>query len=342
MTPRRLIAAALTTSVVVAACGSDSDVADTLPDADELIERADELGVSPLSLALDQTVEASAYRASLAIGLDMDLAGERMSVEADLDNAYARIEADADGEEYSVVDMGALLESMAGAGGEDLSMITSMFGDDLEMETWTSGSTLFLDLGGFSDIMAMSGMTFPADRFSVDLEQLGPAIGGTDVASTLSGQAAPDPVELATVLRDVLDADGDGTAYRGTIGFLDFSRAFGQDPGDMAGAGGLGGVDPATAETMMEIFEEIQVDVEVTLDGAAVDIVRFDVDMSAMLGGLGELAGEPGADELDGTFGMTMLFDYDVDPTVDVQLPSVDDYPDATADFLELFGTLGA
>ncbi|MEL6892404.1 MAG: hypothetical protein AAFP84_12455, partial [Actinomycetota bacterium] len=140
--------------------------------------------------------------------------------------------------------------------------------------------------------------------------------------------------------------------FNGTLDFAEMGAAFGQDPEALFGqAGGLAelGADPAAAEVMLDVFEQIQVDVDVTLADGAVDIVRFDIDMSALFEAMPEILDETGspipAEEADeaadvfenATFAMTMLFDYDLDDTIDVVVPSTDGAPDLTDDFLELF-----
>ncbi len=350
---------ALTTAAAVAlvACGSDasdSQVTDTqLPDADQLVDDAEELGVSPLALAFDQTASATAYRVTMAIGMNLEMGpamGGAMHLEADLATPMMTMESDAEGQQYTVVDLAPMMEATMEASGANVS---ALFGDDLGMETWLDGTTLYADLGGFSDLMAMSGTSFPSDRFSVDLTQLGTAIGGADVASALSGQAAPDPVEMAEVLRDVLtDVDGDGTSYSGTIGFLDYARAFGQDPSSMLGGSSTGFGDllgDDGAQAIVDLFDEVQAEVDVTLADGAVDVIRFDVDLAPMFSGLVDAVVATGqeisdaeraeAESMfaDATFDMTMLLDYDIDASVDVVVPT-GDFPDATADFENLFG----
>lgn len=359
---RRIIVVTTAAAVVLAACGSEatesSDSSETdgqLPDADELVEEAEELGVSPLALAFDQAASATAYRVEMAIGMNLEMGGAfgaAMQLEADLETPMMTMESDAEGQQYTVVDLAPMMEATMEASGADMS---ALFGDDLGMETWLDGTTLYADLGGFSDIMAMSGTSFPSDRFSVDLTQLGAAIGGADVASALSGQAAPDPVEMAEVLREVLtEADGDGTSYSGTIGFLDYARAFGQDPSAMLGGSSTGFGDllgDEGAEAILDLFDDVEAQVDVTLADGAVDTIRFDVDLAPMFTGIVDAVAATGQEVsdaeraeaesmfADASFDMTMLLDYDLDPTVDVVVPT-GDFPDATAEFQNLFGAV--
>lgn len=349
------------TALTVAACGSSSSdeaapiVDDTLLDAAELTESAEALGVSALSLAFDQTADAAAYRAELAMGMTMDMGivGQTISFPADPANAMVFIESDAEGQQYTRVDLAPMMSAMLGSAGAGTD-VTEMLGGDLSMETWLDGSTMTMDMGGFGAILAQTpgADVFPTETFTVDVSQMAEGIGGPEVASMLAGQAAPDPVEMAKVLNEVLVAsgtiEGSDTSFSGTIGFLDYSRAFGQDPDAMLGGMDatfeqLGGQDVGAA--MLSVFEEMDVDVAVTIAEGAIDTLRFDIDMSVLFAELPTIMAEAGMSEADlagsdmladATFEMTMLMDYDLDPSIDVIVPA-GDFPDATADFLSVF-----
>lgn len=343
-------------ALAVSACGTEtsegSGTDDTLLDAEELNEQ----GVSALSLAFDQVGEGRAFSADLAVGMQMDLGalGQTMEFDADLSTPMAHTESDTDGEQYTVIDLAPLMDatvaSMGEAGSTDAS---EMLDGDLSMEQWQSGSTLIVDSGGFGQLLSQNiGVEnpFPDDVFTVDLDQLSEAVGSEDVATAMSGQIAPDPVEMAQVLRDALGEsavdDGSGQRFSGTIDFSDYSSAFGQDPSDM-----LGGMDDPLeqmgldAGEFLSIFLDVDADVEVTLDDGAVDTVRFDVDLTPMFAAtqdmLGEQAGGIGGLFTDATFDMTMLMDYDFDESIDVALPE-GDFLDATDEFIDVFGDLGA
>ena len=72
---------------------------------------------------------------------------------------------------------------------------------------------------------------------------------------------------------------------------------------------------------------------EVTLADGAVDTLRFDLDMSSVVAAAAAEAG--GGDLSGGTFVMTLLMDYDIDPSIDVVVPT-GDFPDGTDQYLDL------
>lgn len=353
-------------ALALTACGSGSDdagpvvVDNTLLDAEELTEAADTQGVSALALAsaFGEVADTTSYRAELAMGMNMDMGalGQAISFPADPANAMVFIESDAEGQQYTLVDMAPMMSAMLDSAGTGIDA-TAMLGGDLSMETWVDGSVITMDLGGFAAILAQTpgAEMFPAEVFTVDVSQLPDGVGGPQIASQLAGQAAPDPVEMASVLREALAAsdtlEGSGDEFSGTIGFLDYSRAFGQDPSSMLGGMDatfeqLGGAD--VGQAMFDLFSEMEVDVAVTLDNGAIDTLRFDIDMSMLFSELPKIMAESGMSEAelagsdmlsDATFEMTMLMDYDIDPSIDVIVPE-GDFPDATADFLSVFGEL--
>lgn len=360
---KRALAVVGCSALLVSACGSDSDesgdieeiVDDTLLDAEELTESAEALGVSALSLAFEQTAGATAYSTELAMGMTMDMGalGQTISFPADPANAMIFIETDAEGQQHTLVDMAPMMSAIfesSGVGGD----ASSLLGGDLSMETWLDGTTMTMDLGGFGAILDQTpgAAGLPSDVFTVDVSRLGDGLGGPEITSTLAGQAAPDPVEMAQVLNEVLVASGtievtdDG--FSGTIGFLDYSRAFGQDPAAMLGGMDttfeqLGSIDMAQA--MLDVFETMEADVAITLADGAIDTLRFDLDMSVLFAELPKILAESGMSDADlagsdmladSTFEMTMLMDYDIDPSIDVVVPA-GDFPDLTDDFLGIF-----
>lgn len=341
---RTTLAIAAVSTLALAACGSDADDAGQLPDADQLINDAEELGISPLALALDQTASAPAFSMEMALGMTMDLGmGDAIEFAADPSNPVMVADIDAEGQQHMVMDLGAMLDGM-GTGGA--------LGDDLGIEIWVDGTTMYADYGSMGAMMSTAGLGLPDGVFSVDLAALadatGDAFGGADLASSISGQAMPDPVEMANVLKEVLtDAEGDGTTYSGTIGFLDYARAMGQDPTDVSG--GLGDLDGMVdVDALMAIFDGIEVEVEVTVVDGAADVIDYSIDMSSMFTGMAEAMGgdgefgDFGAMFADATMTMEMIMDYDIDATIDVQLPE-GDVVDATQQFIELIelGTFG-
>ena len=335
---------------------------ETLPDAVELTEEADAQGVSALSLAFDQASETVSYRAEMAMGMNMSMAelGQSISFEADPATPMVFVEVDADGEQYARMDLAPMMNALMSQAGAGADASEVLGGGDLSMEFWQDADVLIMDVGGFGPLLEQNlgaANPFPADVFTVDLEQLSGSIDGVDVASAFSGQTAPDPVEMAEVLREVLGesavADASGDRFSGTITFLDYARAFGQDPDDM-----FGGMDASfeqmgmDAEAFASIFDDITADVEVALDDGAVDTVRFDVDLSPMFDGLmNALSSDPSMTEADEdemrsvienmSFEMTMLMNYDIDVAVDVQIPE-GDLPDATDEFVDIFEAVGA
>ncbi len=157
------------------------------------------------------------------------------------------------------------------------------------METWLAGSTITIDVGGFAPILQQNvgtGDLFPADVFTVDIDRLADGLGAPEVAAMITGQAAPDPVEMAEVLREALaDADAVGDdRYAGTLTLAEYSAAFGQDiDALLGGLGAAGDLTGGDAATMQALFDDVTVDVEVTLADGAVDTLRFDLDMAPLL-----------------------------------------------------------
>jgi hypothetical protein len=324
--------------------GQEEKVTDTLPE------------VSPLAAAFAQTSESSAYRAEMAMGMNMEMGalGQALSFPADPATPMMFLEVDADGEQHVLMDMAPMMNAMLG------SDAAATMGGDLSMETWLSGSTMTMDMGGFGPLLQQTpgaAEMFPGEVFTVDVARLGEGVGGPEVAAAIAGQAAPDPVQMVAVLRDALaDAEPVGGAddrFAGQISFADYSRAFGQDPDTMLGGMDamleqLGGGGDDAGSVFAQVFEEIVVDVDVTVADGAVDTIRFDMDMSPIFAAMPDLMAASGEemsdadrDEFDAifadaTFEMTMLMDYDIDPTVDVVVPT-GDFPDATEQFLEVF-----
>ena len=362
----RILPSTITVAALVAsACGAaeadpEAQPDQQLPDAKQLIDDADALGVSALALAFDQASEAVSYRMEMAMGMNMSAAGQEISFEADPATPMAFIEADVDGEQYTRMDLAPMMTAMLGDSGLDA---TGVFGGDLSMETWTTDDTLIMDLGGFGPILDQSaGIAdlFPADVFTVDLARLRDDLGGPGIAAAMSGQSTPDPVEMAIVLRQALgDTDaipGSDDRFVGSLNFVEYSKAVGQDPEAMFGLMDVGfeqGGGEELAKGLLAVFADLTVDVEVSLDDGAVDIIRFDIDMSPIWAAMPELLASTGQtfsdadlvefDELfgDATFDMTMLMDFDIDDTVDVVVPT-GDFPDATEAFIDVFATLTA
>ena len=160
---RRLVAITVGAAVVLGACGSsspeqsvpDDAVDDPLPDADELIDEAESLGITPLALAFDQAAEAAAYRAEIAMGMTMSLGpAGTIDFPADPATPMSFVEVDSDGEQYTRVDLAPMMNAMLGSSGlGDGIDATGIFGGDLSMETWLSGSTITIDLGGFAPML---------------------------------------------------------------------------------------------------------------------------------------------------------------------------------------------
>lgn len=345
------------TTLILAACGStptqeSSD--DVLPDADAPLERAEGDGVSALSAALEQTSTATSYRATTATGLAFDLGalGQSMEFEADLANPTSLIEVDADGDQYLRVDVAPMANAFLG--GMDS---TGSLGEDSTLEMWLDGSTVTMDLGAFGPLAGQGGDAStldPEQIFTVDLDRLADGLDTPQIAAAVTSQPAPDPVQMASVLTEVLgdSAQIDGDTYSGTLSLSDYAAAFGSGADSM-----LGGMDAAfselggagAADAMADLLDDITVDVSMTLADGAVDVVRFELDLTPIWKALPEIMQEGGGDIgagglgdmsqllADATFEMTMLLDYDLDPTIDVVAPQ-GDFPDATDTFLEIYG----
>lgn len=360
---RRSLVVLPVVALLLASCGGDesADVPDvagaTLPDAPPAPDGAGAQGIAALSAALDEITATRPFRADLALGMEMriDELGQSLVVTPDLATPMMTLESDADGEQYALMDLGPMMRSIAESSGLPPDAFDQL--GDLTMEMWIDGSTITVDLAGFGPILEQSGGVpgLSADRFTVDVTRLGASVSSADIASALGGQAVVDPVETAELLQDALAGSAtsdDGTTFRGTITLAEFSAAMGQDPDQFLGsAGGLGGgfEGEEAAQLMLDLFADILVDVEVTLADGAVDVVRYDMDMSpifAAMPALLEASGEPiPADQLDeaadvfagATFEMTMLMDYDLDDSVAVEIPA-GDHPDLTDEFVEIFG----
>ena len=340
----RLVAVAAGVAVVLAACGSsgsEESVDATLPDADDLIEDADSLGITPLALAFGEAAGATSYRAEVAMGMTMDLGPiGAIDFAADPATPMSFVEVDADGEQYTRVELAPMMNAILASSGLGEGVdATGMLGGDLSMETWLTGSTITIDVSGFAPMMQQNLGTaevFPADVFTVDVDRLADGLGAPEAAAAITGQAAPDPVEMAEVLGEALaDAEAvEGERYAGTLTLAEYSAAFGQDIDQvLGGLGAAGEITGADAASMQDLFDDVTVDVEVTLDDGAVDTLRFDLDLSPLFAAL---AGQAGAGDLsDGSFTMTMLMDYEIDPTIDVVVPA-GDFPDGTDQYLDL------
>jgi len=338
---RTPLAIAAVSTLALAACGSGGDDAGQLPDAEQLIDDAEQLGISPLAVAFGETAAAPAFQMEMSVGMSMDIGfGDAIDIEADPSRPMITAAYDVEGEQHMVMDMGAIMDA-AGVGG--------LLGDDIGMEMWLDGTTMYADLGSPGPMMSSAGLGIPDGIFTVDLSAVGASVGGADIATSVTGQAMPDPVELATVLGEVLtDVEGDGSSYTGTIGFLDYARAMGQEPADLTGGlGDLSAGDGALVGPMLEAFETLEVAVAVELEGEAVDTVRFDVDMAPLFTAMLEAFGDAGAEGdvmsrmfADATMTMVMVIDYDIDPSIDVQIPE-GDFPDVTADFVEFLSMGG-
>ena len=142
----------------------------------------------------------------------------------------------------------------------------AMLGGDLSMETWLSGSTITIDVGGFAPILQQNVGTaeiFPAEVFTVDVARLADGLGAPDVAAAITGQATPDPVEMAEVLGAALaDAEAaDTDRYAGTLTLAEYSAAFGQDIDALLGShGGVADVGNVDAARLQEAFDAITID----------------------------------------------------------------------------------
>ncbi len=112
----RIVTVAVGAAVVLASCGSsspDDSVDDTLPDADELIEEAESQGVTPLALAFERAADASSYRAEIAMGMTMSLgAAGTIDFAADPSTPMSFVEVDADGEQYTRVDLAPMMNAI--------------------------------------------------------------------------------------------------------------------------------------------------------------------------------------------------------------------------------------
>jgi hypothetical protein len=344
---RRVVVIAAGAAVVLGACGSSSpeeSVDDTLPDANELVEDAESLGITPLALAFDQAADAAGYRAEIAMGMTMSLGSAgTIDFPADPSTPMSFVEVDAQGEQHTSVDLAPMMNALLAASGlGDGVDATGIFGGDLSMETWMAGSTITIDVGGFAPILQQNtgaAGVLPGEVFTVDLDRLAAGLGAPEVAASMTGQAAPDPAEMAIVLREALgDAEAvDADRYAGTLTLAEYSAAFGQDiDALLERVGAASSVPEADAASLQRLFDEVTVDVDVTLADGVVDTLYFDLDMSDVIGSMvGQVGGEDAAAE--GTLVITMLMDYDIDPTIDVVVPT-GDFPDGTDQYLQLFG----
>ena len=346
------------TALVLAACGSDGSADPDTPDVGEVLPDVE----VALAAALVNTGAAEAFHVDMAIGFEMDMGFEGMSFDADLSRPTIQYDVDAEGEAYMLFDVGAMMGQMADSMG-DAGDLGGVDLDSARMEYWIDGDLMTIDMSSFGAAMGAAGdlsqMGAPFDQmfagpFTIDAGQLAVA-DGFSAAQDLTGQSLPNPREIAAALAeslgdDVEVVDGDNSRYRGTISFLEMGAVFGDDePFGPAGDAFDGLVDdPAAAAAAFEdVFGDLTADVEVTIDGDAVDVIRIDADLSPIFSNFGELAeatGQPMAEEelammevffADVTFGYSLAMDFDLDPSIDVEIPA-GDFPDFTDQFEQL------
>ncbi len=317
----------------IAGCGSDPG-----GESNESVPR-----VEVLNAALVEASAASSFRASVSLGMDMSIMGQEMLLVADPEQPLTVIEVDADGETYTEVDMAPMMNALTSSFGNG---DADAFSDDLGMQIWESDGEMVVDLGDIGPLMQAGGTAadIPAGPFTVDLTQLDDGITARDTAVQLSGQAAPDPTAIAEMLRDhlsaVVDVDGDPNHFTGTMSLQDYAAVDGGDPDEMFA--GLD-TDMLGAESVGELeamFSDITVHVDVELaDQGSVDTVEMTMDMAPLIEAMFASMGDAsmGADAMSGDmrYIVTILTNFDIDDSIDVEVPS-GDFPDHTDEFIEM------
>jgi hypothetical protein len=244
-----------------------------------------------------------------------------------------------DGDASSMtMDMGELLGDVPGAGLPE---------GGLTMEMVTDGTTLYLrapyfatmaeqmldqgatraDLGPLGDLAALGD-----EWGSIDLAQISPSeVASAAGAQSTDPRAFLDMAARGTDVHELGDETIDGVETRGlgaTITYGDLIEAQGQDADDvreqMTAGAGLGAGGDEFAEVFDQVIEgmfAMEVPVEVWVDGDdRVRRIEVDLDMSGLMAGIAEAAGEDAGDT-GMSAEMVMDFTDYGDESIEIEIP---------------------
>jgi hypothetical protein len=320
---RRALASTLAAAVVVsaAACADESESGGVTADVETVGDF--EATAAYLQKAAEQST-AEGYRMELLFSL---------SDEVDAD-APPLMSGEVNGDEYHyVMDLGSVMDQMAGAFGEPL---PPEFDDiDMTMEMAGGPESLYLRAPMFAGIaeMAPTDALGPVGELAdlgdgwgyIDMAGLGDQLP-SDLASAVGAQGVDPQVVIDMIASaedvedlgssDIRDTAVNGLAAEVTLG--DLVEASGQDPDALAELGGVG----STAEDVQQSLYETTIPVEVWVDGDGyLRRMSFGWGFDDIAEALGEETGDlgPGMEDMHFTYMMDM-FDYGT--TVDFEAPA--------------------
>lgn len=295
---------------------------------DDLVAALDGLAATD---GLRMTLSSSMVMRIPALGIDS-------SSEIDPDRPTMVAEQDAAGRRHVWFDMGRMLASMA----PDPTVAAAL--DVVHYEMWQVDDLLVLDLTGYQPLVDVNP--------SADLGLFAPGVASVDLSAAravdesaielLTGSTLPDPTALASALPAVIgavaDVDGRPGVYVATGSYADLLRGLGTDPevsarsmsAGMAPSIGMD-VDALTA-VVVDFFDSVPVEVELTVEGGLVTALTFDADLSDIYQHLVDQAVEEGADArtveqiatlfADAELRVASLMSFEPDAAVSVEPPA--------------------
>lgn len=344
---------------LLAACGTRVETTtreiESTPDTSTAPETPDEspspdgagLGAAAAIRSAAAAFEADlAYRVSNATGQTMRLDALDVDTEQPLDTMRptAVVETAADGSTHVFIDLGPVLGPLFSGRPEAAAAI-----DATHVEMWQTGDRLVIDATGYQPIADLNP--------GADLGVFAPGVGEVDlsavaadrrdgVVAALIGTSVPDPVELARVLPDALDAVSEDAADPGRfIATTTYGRLIEAMGGDLdlmsrSSAAPIASTIGASVEELAgfyrRFFESIDVDVEIRIDDAGVlESVQWTADLSSIFTSM--FAPDSGLDfdrseaELsaaadmfgDAEWHMTGRAAFELDPSIVVTPPTV-------------------
>jgi hypothetical protein len=328
---RQAAVAATLMALVGGACADEADG----PDAATGAEVGDFAATSEYLAGVAEATDGLSYRMSMDMTMAFSFEGEGSEVGGTL------LTGEVDGDTSSMtMDMGELFGDVPGAGLPE---------GGLTMEMVTDGTTLYLrapyfttmaeemlaqgatraDLGPLGDLAALGD-----EWGSIDLAQISPSeVASAAGAQSTDPRAYLDMAARGTDVHELGDETIDGVDTRGlgaTITYGDLIEAQGQDADDvreqMAAAAGAG-AGPG-GEEFAEIYDQLlegmfamDVPVEVWVDGDdRVRRIEVDLDMTGLMAGMAEAAGE---DAGDAGMSAEMVMDFTDygDESIDIDIP---------------------
>lgn len=328
-------------------CGSDSD--DDAGGGDVKTGEPGTFEASPgyLRKVVDES-EQQAHR--FEVDAQIAMLGETIDIDGMMTGEF-------DGtREHMVMDMGAMMEQMMGALGEDGGDLPSEFlGDDMTVETVVDSDAMYMrapffatlgsampsgeDLGEAGDLF--DAFTQLDDKWGkVDLAELGDVLPG-EAAGALGGGQTYDPsvfldmIKASDDVKELGSDEIDGVTVTGLSANVSMA--------DMLESQNMSADDLGT-----DIGElgDVGFPMEVWIDGdGLIRRIKFSFDDETMTD-IAESSGEdiPEEDlaELGGFgFGMTMDFTDYGDDSITVEVPSGDEVVDITDEFVEGYESLG-